>query len=142
MDGSLYTIFENRYIHKEGHAVWLSWTTTQRTQEDLFYSVAIDITERKRAEMDLKNAYSRLQTTQKIANIGYWSMDLKTGSINWSDEVYEIYVDPETFDLIRRIFIDLYHPDDRHLLREIQLKNLHRMIFVRSNTASSRPMER
>ncbi len=34
--------FENRYLHKEGHWVWLSWVGV--VHEDRFYSAARDIT--------------------------------------------------------------------------------------------------
>jgi PAS domain S-box-containing protein len=40
--------FENRFRHKDGSFRWLSWSATE--VNDLVYAVALDITERKRAE--------------------------------------------------------------------------------------------
>ena len=47
----------------------------------------------------LEIAESRLQDVQKLAGIGYWSWDVKTGNVEWSDEVYKIFkLDPDQFN--------------------------------------------
>jgi PAS domain S-box-containing protein len=50
-----HSTFENRYLTKDGRAIWLSWATTILYEEGLIYSVAKDITENKRNELALKN---------------------------------------------------------------------------------------
>jgi PAS domain S-box-containing protein len=61
--------------------------------------VARDITERKSTEEALKESKQRLAEAQRIAHLGSWHLDLDTGQVTWSEEVYRIYgVDADTFE--------------------------------------------
>jgi PAS domain S-box-containing protein len=61
-------------------------------------NVLTDITERKRAEEALRDYAKRLQEVQEMAHLGFWSWDVKTGQVEWSDEVFRIFgCDPEKF---------------------------------------------
>ena len=56
-----------------------------------FFALVIDITPRVEAQRAMDEA-------QRLAQLGSWSMDLETGIITWSDELYRIFgVDPESF---------------------------------------------
>lgn len=44
------TVFQNRYLHKDGHTIWLEWNATIVPGDPQIYSVARDITDRKAAE--------------------------------------------------------------------------------------------
>src|ERR687890_606112 len=46
--------FENRYLRKDGSEVWLEWKAAPVLEEDLIYATARDVTERKRAEEELR----------------------------------------------------------------------------------------
>tara|TARA_B100000700_G_scaffold78427_1_gene88050 strand:- start:2788 stop:4098 length:1311 start_codon:yes stop_codon:yes gene_type:complete len=50
MEGQLKMHFENRYIHRDGHAVDIMWTARWLEEERIRLAVARDITEIKRAE--------------------------------------------------------------------------------------------
>jgi two-component system, sensor histidine kinase PdtaS len=75
-------------------------------------AIAQDITERKLAEEALKESRRRLEEAQRIAHVGHWERDLRTGVITWSDEVYRILglerqVSPPT------VWEHMIHPEDR-----------------------------
>ncbi|GAB4523491.1 MAG: hypothetical protein Tsb0014_01080 [Pleurocapsa sp.] len=46
--------FENRYLTKDGSYRWLSWTSTPYIEDGKIYAAARDITDRKQAEIQLK----------------------------------------------------------------------------------------
>jgi two-component system, sensor histidine kinase and response regulator len=50
-----------------------------------------DITERKRIEAALKEKTERLAEAQRIAQLGHWSRDFRSGAIHWSDEIFSIF---------------------------------------------------
>ncbi|MGA8540621.1 MAG: PAS domain S-box protein, partial [Terriglobales bacterium] len=51
--------FENRYLCKDGTYKWLMWNAVCVPEQDLIYTIARDITERKRAEDDLRASEDR-----------------------------------------------------------------------------------
>ena len=48
--------FENRWVTADKKIVWLSWTATSEKETGLIYAVGRDVTEKKKAEEDLKIA--------------------------------------------------------------------------------------
>jgi PAS domain S-box-containing protein len=57
-----------------------------------------DISERKQAEETLRESERKLREAQAMAHLGYWQWDVKTGAVEWSEEVFKIFrLDPKTF---------------------------------------------
>ncbi|MBT8304232.1 MAG: sigma 54-interacting transcriptional regulator [Bacteroidia bacterium] len=86
--GEFFTNKELIMIDKEGkeHQVLLTLNglTDSAGNITTLLGVTKDITDLKRAELELKRA-------QEIAHIGNWYLDLSTGEITWSDELYKMY---------------------------------------------------
>jgi PAS domain S-box-containing protein len=58
----------------------------------------------------------RLKEAQELAHIGHWELDLKAGSLQWSDELYRILgVKPRAFDPSYKTLLtmEVIHPEDR-----------------------------
>ena len=67
-------------------------------QENGFATIFTDITERKKHEEVLRESERRLKETQQMAHLGNWTWDIKTGKVEWSEEVYNIFrLDPKNF---------------------------------------------
>lgn len=108
---------EYRYWHKEGRWVWLEATGSNLLHNPFvkgLFLIVRDISERKRAESELRENESRLKMAQKMASIGDWSLDLKTGKLSWSEEIYSLFeLDPARFGATYEAFLNAIHPDDR-----------------------------
>jgi len=56
----------------------------------------------------------QLRRAQAIARLGYWTVNVQTGELVWSEEVYRIFgFDPKSFVLSRPRYYEAVHPDDR-----------------------------
>ena len=80
---------EKRYIHKEGHPVWvrLSASALRDEQGRLLQMIAVveDIDERKRAEEALQASEDRLrQILESLTNYAIFSMDLQGRVTSWN----------------------------------------------------------
>ena len=76
-----------------------------------------DVTERKKAETEMRKSKASLAEAQRIARLGSWEWDVKTGEVSWSDETYRIYgyAPGEIFPTIEKL-MELVHPDDADMV--------------------------
>lgn len=51
----------------------------------------IDCTDRRKMERELILRAKELKRAQEITQIGSWSLDIKSGEVQWSDELFRIY---------------------------------------------------
>jgi diguanylate cyclase (GGDEF)-like protein/PAS domain S-box-containing protein len=115
---------EYRVIHRDGQIVWVRNEAVVVEEEvggsRYWQGFMLDITERKYAEEALRRSEASLAEAQRIARLGSWEWDLKTGEVWWSGETYRIYgFEPDEVSPRLDILGELFHPEDRHLLRAI-----------------------
>ena len=70
---------------------------------------------------DIEECLARSQRTLKqaeaLAKLGHWSLDIRTGDLYWSDEIFRIFgIDPERFGASYEAFLETIHPDDRDMV--------------------------
>ena len=81
--------------------------------------VMVDLTESQRAQQELKQSRRALDEAQKLARVGSFSWDIRTGETLWSDELYHLYeMTPGDPIVPLRELVSRYHPDDRELLMQ------------------------
>jgi C4-dicarboxylate-specific signal transduction histidine kinase len=111
--------FENRYRHKDGTYRWLAWNSFPLVEAGLIYSVARDISDRKRAEQELRKSEAELRAAQARAKLGSWEVDLSTQTFSWSAEMFRLFnCDPSRAAPPPQEFLAMVHPDDRHLIED------------------------
>lgn len=80
---------------KSGRKVWV--TMQAQPQFDNkgkvtgYFAIGIDSTERRKSEEQIVHNQRLLQQAERIAGLGSWETNLKTGETIWSDEMYHIY---------------------------------------------------
>jgi two-component system cell cycle sensor histidine kinase/response regulator CckA len=84
-----------------------------------FIDVKHDITERKRAEEQLRTTEERMRFALQNAGVGIWDMDCTTGDLRWSETLEAHYGVPRgTFGRTFDAFLERIHPEDRDSLLE------------------------
>jgi PAS domain S-box-containing protein len=78
----------------------------------LWHGIVLDITERKQTEDKLLRMVDELKRSQRMAQVGNWKLDLKTGTYSSSDELLRIFGFPIGSYLKIQNVSDCIHPDD------------------------------
>jgi len=73
--------FENRYRCQDGGYRWFSWNAYPLVEQQSFYAIVRDITERKQAEEALKEAHERLLTILDSLESQVIVVDMQTNEI-------------------------------------------------------------
>jgi two-component system, OmpR family, sensor histidine kinase VicK len=112
---------------KDGSLVWVSvrvFPVKDREGKVVGMSgIHSDITERRRAEEELRKSESQLADAQRVAHIGSWEWDVAANEIHWSDELYRIHgLKSDEFDATYDSFLEWIHPDDRDSVDEVVQK--------------------
>jgi PAS domain S-box-containing protein len=93
------TPYEKEYQRRDGTRISLILADTMLPgPEEQIAAFALDITESKQAEYSLRENERKLQEAQEMAHLGFWNWDIKTGAVEWSEEVFRIFcLDPKEF---------------------------------------------
>ncbi len=106
---------ENRYLCKDGSVRWLSWSSHPLPETRQVFAVAKDITERKLAEISLRESEQRFRQLAENINEVFWLTDHAKEQFLyvspafekiWGRGCQELYETPE-------IWLEAVHPDDR-----------------------------
>lgn len=109
---------EHRCSRRDGRTLWLRVTSTlmPQTERDPPYLMALveDVTDRKRAELDLSRTEAQLAEAQRIGRTGSWVMNLATQNLLWSQEMFHIWgLDPDRGTPTPEVAHERLHPEDR-----------------------------
>ncbi len=109
---------EIRLIRKSEETIWSrinSYVQRDKKQKPVFIlHILEDITERKKFEEEMIRKSELQQRMQKISRLGYFEQSLKTKTVTWSDELFEILeLDRKTTQPSAELIYKMVHPEDR-----------------------------
>ena len=95
---------KKKFLHLEG---------IRSKTDDLVLISAVDITNLKKSEEALRQSEANLAEAQQIAQIGSWEIDLNTGKMKCSDQMFKLFeIDKDHFDGNLQSLSLYIHPDD------------------------------
>jgi len=110
--------YTNYWLDKSGGKHLLEWHKAPLLDDkgrlEYLVSIGIDITEKQAVEDALRHSQETHAQAEAIANLGSWELDMATGVLHWTDEVFRIFGHPpQTFVATHEAFMAAVHPDDR-----------------------------
>jgi two-component system CheB/CheR fusion protein len=127
-DGTGEFATQHRVVHPKGEIRWVS------VRKRIFFDevdgkrvpvsgmvAAIDITEQKDTEHNIRTGETRLKLAAEVTGFGTYDLDIRSSDCVWSDEIYRIFGIEigETFP--RTAMFDRVHPEDRARYRQLFL---------------------
>ena len=84
---------------------------------------AMDVSELKRAQQELRKSQVGLNRSQEMAGLGSWEWEIPTDDVSWSEQLHRLYgTPPESFEVSYQAFLDRVHPDDRERVEAVIAK--------------------
>ena len=104
--------------------------TNIQERERVEVALREQLTERRRAEEELRRSEAYLAEGQRISHTGSWGWNVATGEVVWSQEHFRIFgFDPATVKPSYRMFLERVHPKDRLFVE----RTVDRAVRERSN---------
>ncbi len=113
--------FEVIVAHRNGRHIPVEVRTgiTELEGRRVIQGIFRDITERKEAERVLRKSRAKLAKAQRIAHLGSWDWDLRTGAMTWSEEIYRVFGhNSQDFAATREAFLQAVHVGDRSMVEK------------------------
>jgi PAS domain S-box-containing protein len=133
--------FENRYICKDGNVKWLSWSSFPYPEEGIMFSVARDVTSKKKIQEELHQSRKNFQITIDESPLGIRIVSKKGKTVYTNQTLLNLFGYDSMAELNNTHTSKKYTPEsyEQHLQRkELRKKNeytppLYEISIVRKN---------
>jgi len=72
-----------------------------------------DVTQKRKADTDLRESRDRLLLTTEAVEIGLWEWDVVSDTMSWDERCQSLFDIPQGIPLTYPVFIQAVHPEDR-----------------------------
>jgi PAS domain S-box-containing protein len=108
---------EKKYICKDKSLIDVSVSTVvvRNPEGNIAHlsSIIQDITERKKAENELKQLSTRLALATRAGRVGVWDFDIQNNILLWDDQMFEIYgINKTNFNNAYKTWLSCIYKDD------------------------------
>jgi PAS domain S-box-containing protein len=115
---TLTNIHTNHWLDKDGGKHLLEWHRAPLLDDqgrlEYLVAIGIDVTEKHQVEAALRRSQETHAQAEAVAHLGSWDLDMATGVLRWTDEVFRIFgYPPQSFVATHDAFMESVHPDDR-----------------------------
>jgi PAS domain S-box-containing protein len=105
--------YEKQFLHRDGSKVWvLIGAAIIGKPPGKGIGFVLDITERKRADEQLRASEARLRLATQVASLGVHEYDAARDASLWSRELYDLLGVPSDASINMTLIQRLIHPDD------------------------------
>lgn len=116
----------NRFRTADGSYRLLQWVVTRDPDSNYLYAIARDITEQHRIEQELVETKNMLETTNRIARMGGWKVNLETNEISFSDITREIHeIGPDYVPTIEKSILFSKEGESRNAIEKLIDHTIH-----------------
>ncbi|MFL5739826.1 MAG: PAS domain-containing protein [Flavisolibacter sp.] len=114
---------KEKVLHVRGNLI------SDKSDSTLVLGTVLDVTEKQTLIRKLSQSQSIYKQAEELANMGNWSMDLRTNKIEWTDQLYRIYgLEPQSEEITVERFLSFVHPDEREYISKGIEEMLHQDI--------------
>lgn len=82
-----------------------------------FYELAHDITTSRKLQLALTDREALLNTAGRLANVGGWSIDIESGAVYWSRQIFSMAGLPKDHSPTLESMLERFAPKDRQALQ-------------------------
>jgi PAS domain S-box-containing protein len=86
------TAYEFRFLCKDGTTAWFlaNMTLAEEGGQEIIEGTIVDISDRKRAEEELRHREAELRDALRAAQMGVWNWTVETDAVTWDEALYRI----------------------------------------------------
>ncbi|MDO8465183.1 MAG: EAL domain-containing protein [Gallionella sp.] len=138
MTGNLQTLYHTLEDRVEERTRELN-VTNEQLQEEIIEREHIEKSLLE-SQLELQHNQDLLNEAQRLGKLGSWELNLVSGRLRWSDEIYRIFeLDPAQFEPSYENFLGAIHPEDRDKVNQAYTQSLenrqpydvvHRLLFA------------
>jgi len=118
--GAPLATFENRFRSKDGSYRWLLWSAMPVARQGLIYAAARDVTDRKQAEIELREATARYRSLFEGVPVGIYRTTPGGEILDANPALIDILAYPDRESLLATPAADLYvDPTERQRWQDV-----------------------